>query len=480
MWAFINDCISQNEASILFDKDNKISYSELLKIVEKIGDIMKKLLPSKSKCAILCDKGLNTAIAILSCWYADLVPIPMSKNYGENHCKNIIELTNPDIIIYDKNIPISFSGTRFNIITNEIINNQIVTKVEDILHDIAVIMCTSGTTGIPKGAMITKQGLIKNVENIAAYFDIKKDDTIMIARPLYHCAVLTGEFLVSLYKGLNIGFFDESYNPVSLINFINENNITVLCGTPTLFNHISMCLKRTDYKNNIKTIAVSGECLSKKIAENIRSAFPNVYIYNIYGLTEAAPRVSYLSPEYFDEYPESVGIPLNDTFIKIVDMENREKELQNNMHGKIMIKSPSIMKGYYNDEVLTKSVLIDGWLYTGDIGYKNANGFLYIVSRADDMIIKAGMNISPKEIEDIINEIDIIDGSIVYGIFDENGQNIAIDLVLNNKSDNISIKELMKLFADVLPSYQIPTSINIVDKIERNASGKIIRRRASK
>jgi len=480
MWAFINDCISKNENSILFDKDNKILYNELLKIVEKTGDIFKKILPSKSKCAILCDKGLNTAITILSCWYADLIPIPMSKNYGEKHCENIINLINPDIIIYDKKILISFSGMWFNIITNEIINNQIVTKVEDILNDVAIIMCTSGTTGMPKGAMITKQGLIKNVENIAAYFDIKKDDTIIIARPIYHCAVLTGEFLVSLYKGLNIGFFDESYNPVSLINFINENKITVLCGTPTLFNHISMCLSRTDYENNIKTIAISGECLSKKVAKNIRFPFPNVNIYNIYGLTEAAPRVSYLPPEYFDEYPESVGIPLNDNFIKIVDIENNGKELQNNMHGKIMIKSPSIMKGYYNNEILTKSVLIDGWLDSGDIGYKDENGFLYIVSRVDDMIIKAGMNIYPKEIEDIINEIDIIDGSIVYGICDGNGQNIAIDLVLNKKIDNIGIKELMKIFADVLPSYQIPTNVNIIDKIERNASGKIIRRRAIK
>jgi len=465
----------QNKNSMLFDTESNITYAELLYKIKENNDILKKLLPVKSKCAILCEKGLNSAISILSCWYADLIPIPMSKNYGEKYCQNIIDLTNPDVIIFDRNMDLSFEGMYFNITTHEIINKQTVLKTEDILNDVAVIMCTSGTTGTPKGAMITEQGLIKNVENIAVYFNIKKDDTIMIARPLYHCAVFTGEFLVSLYKGLNIRFFDETYNPVSAVNFINENKITVLCGTPTLFNHISMCLMRINYNNSIETIAISGECLSKKVAENIRCAFPNVNIYSIFGLTQPAPRVSYLPPEYFDEYSESVGIPLNDTFVKIVDAENCERELQNNMHGKIMVKSPSVMKGYYDNEELTKSTLINGWLDTGDIGYKDDNGFIYIVSRADDMIIKAGMNIYPKEIENTINMLDCVDSSVAYGVRDAKGQNIAVDVVLNKTSEVINKKDLMKIFSDVLPPYQMPTIMNIVNELKKNASGKVVR-----
>ncbi|MCL2816145.1 MAG: acyl--CoA ligase, partial [Oscillospiraceae bacterium] len=228
---FISECLSKNNDSILFDRENKITYAELLHKAEKNGEILKKLLPPKSKCAILCDRGLHAATAILACWYADLAAVPMSKHYGEKYCKNIIDLTKPDVVICDTDI--SFEGIRFDLAANEITNGKTVSKTEGILYDVAAIMCTSGTTGTPKGAMITEHGLIKNVENIAAYFGVKKDDTIMIARPLYHCAALTGEFLVSLYKGLNIGFFDESYDPISAVNFINENEITVFCGTPT-------------------------------------------------------------------------------------------------------------------------------------------------------------------------------------------------------------------------------------------------------
>ena len=457
MWEYIKNWISQNPKSILFDKNTIISYDELMQTAEKNGNHLKKSLPAKTKCAVLCDKGINAAVSVLSCWYAGMVPVPMSKNYGQKHCQNIIDLVEPAAILYDNTIDITCTSL----------------TAEDCLNDVAVIMCTSGTTGTPKGAMITEQGLIKNMENISKYFNLQKDDKIIIARPLYHCAVLTGELLVSLYKGLNIGFFDEVYNPASVIDYINRHEITVICGTPTLLNHISMYLKRKPCETHIKKIAVSGECLTRTIARNIRSVFPETEIYSVYGLTEAAPRVSCLPPEHFDAYPESVGIPLNDTIIKIADAQNREKELQSNTHGKIMVTSPSIMKGYYRNEDLTAAVVTDGWLDTGDIGYKDENGFLYIASREDDMIIKAGMNIYPGEIENVINELPVIESSVAYGV---NG-NIAINVVLNKGYDNIGVKELMKIFGNALPSYQMPSAVNITEQIERNASGKIIRRR---
>jgi len=470
MWDFISGCLTKNRDSMLFDGKNSVTYAELLLEAEKNGETLKKLVPSKAKCAILCEKGLNAAVAILSCWCAGLVVVPMSKNYGERHCESIVALTDPDVVIHDKNEPF------------EITNRKCVSKPEEILCDVAAIMCTSGTTGTPKGAMITEQGLTKNIENIAAYFDIQKGDTIMIARPLYHCAVLTGEFLVSLYRGLDVGFFDGAYDPVSLIKFMGEHNVTVFCGTPTLLSHIAVCMKRSislhplkgeGYRRSgggVPTIAVSGECLSKKAAANIRSAFADARIYSVYGLTEAAPRVSWLPPEHFDAYPESVGVPLNDTYVRITDIDS-------DGNGKIQVKSPSVMKGYYNDAAATKRALVDGWLDTGDIGHMDGNGFLYIASRADDMIIKAGMNIYPKEIENAIEGLDCIESSIAYGVRGDDGEIVAVDVVLRSTSRGIGKKELMKMFAGVLPPYQMPSVVNIVGEHRKNASGKIIRGR---
>jgi len=474
VWNFLINQISQHREAIFFDKDNRITYSILMNIVKQKGDILKGRLKPKSKCAILCNSNFKSAVAILACWYSDLIPIPMSKHYGESHCNNIILLTCPDLLITDDiTLKSEYDIFGFNIDNNEFYGEYHKNPCEFILEDIAIIMCTSGTTGNPKGVMITEKSLIENVVNISKYFKITCNDTILIARPLYHCAVLTGEFLISLFYGVNICFFDDIYNPLAIIKSINENCITVLCGTPTLINHIATFYKRNKETSNMRTIAISGECLSELVAKNIRGIFVNTNIYNVYGLTEAAPRVSYLFPELFDEYSESVGAPLNGIIIKIVN--DNFQELPQNEIGNIIVDSPSVMKGYYRNTGLTESTVKNGWLKTGDLGYINEKGLLYIISRADDMIIKAGMNIYPKEIETKLKTNKSIYDVVAYRIKTHNGQGIALDVVLSAESKTLAKRELMNICAGVLPSYQFPDEINIVDNLQKNASGKVIR-----
>lgn len=351
--------------------------------------------------------------------------------------------------------------------------------VESILSNVALIMCTSGTTGKPKGAMITKEGLKQNVKAIASYFSINDSDTILIARPLYHCAVLTGEFLVSLFRGSSILLFDSIYNPINIISHSIEQKVTTFCGTPTLLNHIAQLVKRSNKKVSIKKITISGECLNASIAKNIRNAFPEAEIYNVYGLTEASPRVSYLPCNEFDSCQGSVGIPINGVKIKIVDIKTGS-DLPSNSHGVVMVLSPSLMKGYYRNDYLTTKVIKDKWLNTHDIGYKDDNGYLYILSRMDDMIIKAGMNIYPKEIENIIGSLPEILDCVVYGEHGILGEIIIIDIVMCDKYEKCDVKTIMSKFKEVLPPYLMPSRVNIVKSIPKNASGKIMRYKSNK
>ena len=474
MWNFILETMQNYPDSKLFSNEIIYTYSQIINMAEEHGEILKNKLHKTAKCAILCDSGINCFLAILSCWYAGLVPIPLSVNYGVENCIKIIELTQPDILIVDTDkyrlCPYQYNITNKNIVfeKNEIIR-------DDSLNDVAIIMCTSGTTGIPKGIMITNYGLRLNILKINDYFKINIKDRIMIARPVYHCAVLTGELLVSVFNGLDIGFLDEIYNPYSLLQFALKNNITILCGTPTLFNHLSELSQKNNIKHLIKKIAISGECLNKRNAINIRKGFPDAEIYNVYGLTEASPRVSYLPPEKYDAYSESVGIPLEGIQIKIVDQNYNELPI--NTKGLIMIKTPCIMKGYYKNPEMTKKVINNKWLNTGDIGFIDNNKYLYILSRADDMIIKGGMNIYPKEIETQIELITQIKECIAYGKKSVTGQVIALDILLNDEYKTMTKKEIMILLSTILPAYQMPSEINITDIIKKNASGKIIRPR---
>lgn len=474
MWKFIGEKLNERPEQYIFDSDTEITYKELHNICVEHGEILKEKIPAGSKCAILCGSGINSIIALLSCFYSGLVTVPMSLNYGEEHCRKIIETVSPDILITDT-ADISLLETKYILTLKQFFNTDgIKNNNEALLQDVAAIMCTSGTTGKPKGAMITGNALKENVKKISGYFRITENDTIIIARPIYHCAVLTGEVLTSIYNGCNIYFFDDKYNPIKIAHCLKERRISVMCGTPTLLNYISDHLIKRKILHSVRKIALSGECLTKEFALNIRKAFPDAEIYNVYGLTEAAPRVTYLPPKDFDRKCESVGIPLDGIIIKIVDSVTRA-ELPANTHGVIAVKSPCVMKGYYNNSEYTSKVLQDGWLYTGDIGYSDEEGYLYVMSRADDMIIKGGMNIYPKEIENSILKLDEIRECMAYRVTKTNKQqDIGVDIVLQ-KNISLSKKDLLSRLSKVLPQYQIPAAVNITDKIARNASGKVIR-----
>ena len=474
MWTYICDKMLKNPQSRVFDKNTSLSYLELINLSKVHGEFIRSKVTEGAKCVIFCKKELNTAIAILTCWYAKVVPILVSSQYGKNHALAIIKLMCPDFIISDFLERYEYERAVYRI-DNQTFEGAIYQyKIEEELSDVAVVMCTSGTTGTPKGTMITYAGLKTNIESIGKYFGVNNWDTIMIVRPLYHCSALTGEFLLGLYRGADIYFFDGGYDPFRIIAAIKEQMVTVMCGTPTLFNHISKLLLFKNDELSIKA-AISGECLTNTVAKNIRKAFPKSTLYNVYGLTEAAPRVSYLPASEFDKYPESVGFPLDKTTIKIVEINNYSKEMPTGISGMVLVKSPSIMKGYYKEKQLSALALQNGWLVTGDIGYVDEGGRLYIRSRADEMIIKGGMNIYPKEIEQIVLKLDEINECLVYGISSELGQEIGMDVVVEDSGKSCSKMELLKKITEILPSYQVPSQLNIVSQIPRNASGKIIR-----
>ncbi|MDP4119596.1 MAG: class I adenylate-forming enzyme family protein [Bacillota bacterium] len=420
------------------DEVNTITYQEILNYAESFSQYL-----THNKYGILCKSELNTAKVLMACLNAGVTAVLLSDRYGEIHTQKIIEKINIQYIISD------------NFIEEVKAKN---TESED-LSDVALIMCTSGTTGSPKGAMITDENIITNLSDIEDYFEINSSDKILIARPLYHCAVLTGEFFISLIKGLDIVFHNTEFNPVKIVQAIYKNNITVMCGTPTLFYHLCNIAKRQTETLPLKTIAISGECMTDSVAEIIKNTMPQIRAYNVYGLTEASPRVSYLAPDNFDKNPLSVGVPLKSLEVKIVDNE-------------LLVKGKSVMKGYYNDVQATRKVIIDGWLHTGDIAKIDGNGFINIKSRKDNMIIRAGMNIYPQEIENALKQDERIIDLLAYGVKDEKvGQKIYLKIV----SDQLSKSEVFEICKMVLPPYQYPDSIEFVDEIPKNASGKVIR-----
>lgn len=408
---------------------NGTEISAFFREVEILG---KKL--TKHKYGILCDDEFNSAKSFLACLYAKKTAVMLSKRYGAEHTKKIIETIEVSHLITDGDI----IG-----ITEE-------KQEKEELSDVALIMCTSGTTGAPKGAMLSEENILINLLDIEKYFKLKEYDTILICRPLYHCAVLTSEFLISLILGIHIVFVNETMNPVGIIEKIQKHNINVFCGTPTLFHHICRFAGRLNASLPLSTIAVSGECMTLTTAKEMIECFPSTDIYHVYGMTEASPRISYLKPELFNDNPISVGCFLEAVSGKIIDYE-------------LYISGKNIMKGYYNGK------RAEEWFPTGDLA-EIKDGLLYIKGRKDNMIIRAGMNIYPQEIESLLKTDKRISEVLAYGVkHPDVGQKIHIDV-----ETELSLKDVVELCKKLLPLYQQPDCVNIT-RIMRNASGKIIR-----
>ena len=365
----------------------------------------------------------------------------------EIHALNIIKaIAEGDVVVP---ISLEYGAKNYDYIKEQI-------KDANDIDDLAFIMFTSGTTGYPKGVMLTEQNIISNLEWINEYFNTSECKSICIGRPLAHIAVLTGELLYALCHGLTIYFYEESFMPNRLISFLDKYHIDIFCGTPTLFYAMAKLKKHNDL--GLKIGVISGEVLSARVSKAISESFNKTEFYNVYGLTEHSPRVAALLPCDFNRKLNSVGKPIGDVMVKIINNE-------------LLVKSTSVMKGYFKDLKGTKERIIDGWLYTGDSASMDDDGYIYIHGRKDNMIIKSGLNIYPEEIELVVKECTEVEECVVFGKQTEISSIICLKYV-----GTIEPNDLRSLLNQKLNPIIVPTRIQKVDTIAKTASGKKIRK----
>lgn len=446
LWKYVKKSLLKHYDQKLVDDKIIISYSEIIKMVNDYSFIVE----SEKSCVILCDSQLMEGIAMLTCIYAGVTAIPASVNYGIQHYTNIVETIKPTAII--KN-----DGKKLYKIKTGL-NYAIPPKKT------ALIMCTSGTSGKPKGVMLSEKNILVNLKSILNYFKITSNDTILIYRSLCHIAVFTGEFLTSIMKGVKVIFYSKRFMPCLIHSIIDKERISVLCGTPSIFE----LMLRTKHSMPLRVICVSGEPLSLSLANKLANHYQSSEIYHVYGLTEAAPRVSYLPPELFDSHGTSVGKPVRYVSIKILKEDG--SRAATGEYGILYIKGKNIMIGYYNDFCLTKLKFHKKWFSTGDIAWIDEFGLLNIKGRKDNMIIRAGLNIYPLDIENRILKDERVNLCRVYS-YKDSFDITQIGLNISGKFNDI--EDVRNLCKEILYSYEMPRKITIIDKTNLNEFGKI-------
>lgn len=418
LYNFLSSKMLTHGNKIAFANSN-ITYRKLIEIVKE----QSKKYKEKGKLIHTTKNNLEKqAIEILSILASKNVCIPVTDKYGESQKQYVIDLISDDKNTYE---------------------------------DLAFIMFTSGTTSTSKGVMLTDENIINNILGNDNCLNVSSNERILILRPLVHISALVGELLFALYKGMTIYFYEDILVPKKINQYINEHNVTMLGSTPTMFNMFS---KTKCNLKSLKYAIISGEKLSKEIATTLIHNYPHINFYNVYGMTENSPRATCLNSKDFNVFIGSVGKPLINTDIKIIDKE-------------ICIKSKSIMKGYYKNKKLTNQKIVDKYYHTGDAGYFNEYGYLYVLGRIDNMIIKGGVNIYPEEIENEVRKYENVKECLVYKITDENGlESIGLKVV-----GNVLISKLLKYLCSSLPSIMIPNKITIVNSLDKTPSGKLKR-----
>ncbi len=336
---------------------------------------------------------------------------------------------------------------------------------------VSTFLYTSGTTGKQKAAMLTHRNLVVNSEQCRQGLLSRKDDIYMCVLPMFHVFAFTACVLMPLWSGSTIVII-ESFSPKEVVESLLKDEITVFMGVPAMYIVLLEAGKRNITFPKLRLAVSGGAALPVEIFIQAKEIL-RLPIVEGYGLTEAAPAVAF-NPLNGVQKAGSIGIPLIDVECKIVD-EN-DNELNSGEVGELIVKSESVMKGYYGQQEETNKTLKNGWLHTGDMAKKDEDGYIYIVDRKKDMVIVGGMNVYPREVEEILYQYSKVKEAAVIGINDKlRGEYVKAFVVLKD-GEACTGRELNQYLKERLALYKIPRDIEFIDSLPKNSSGKILKR----
>ncbi|HEX7011774.1 MAG TPA: class I adenylate-forming enzyme family protein [Steroidobacteraceae bacterium] len=339
--------------------------------------------------------------------------------------------------------------------------------------DLATIIYTSGTTGRPKGVMLSHGNVAANSAGIISYLRLSRADRGLCVLP-FHFSYGASVLNTHLLSGAMLLIEDNFAFPKVTLERMQNERVTGFPGVPSTF---AILLGRCDLSevdlSAMRYMTQAGGPMPRPLIERLRQQAPHVQFFVMYGQTEATARLAYLPPEELDTRPGSVGVPLPGVEIKV--FEESGVEAAPGRVGEICARGPNVMLGYWNNPAATAEVLKDGWLHTGDLGHKDADGYLYIDGRAADMIKVGAFRVSPQEVEEVIAALPGVEEVGVTAIADE-VLGSAIKAVIVRRADaTLDMRTVKAHCRQQLASYKIPKVVEFASSLPRTSSGKIQR-----
>jgi long-chain acyl-CoA synthetase len=356
--------------------------------------------------------------------------------------------------------------------------------------DAAVIFYTSGTTGRPKGAISTHRSMIANLQNTMynAVAGAMRNPTAgdplagagqtasLLTSPLFHVSGCHSGIVVGLLAGIKLVIPQGKFEPEKAMQLIQDEKVSVWATVPTMVWRVVEHPDREKYDlSTISTVAYGGSPSAAELQRRVQETFPKVKtLGNAYGLTESSSVATAIGGEDFLQRPDSVGRPM--PVVEVRSERDDGTDAPTGQLGEVWIKGPIIMPGYWNKPEATAESVTDGWLHSGDIGYIDEEGFLYITDRAKDMIIRGGENVYCVEIENRLVEHPAIAEAAVIGVPHQSLGEEVKAVVRVEPGQSITEKEVQEWVAETLANFKVPTYVDLVaEPLPRNASGKLLK-----
>jgi long-chain acyl-CoA synthetase len=495
-----NNAKSDPQKTIVFEDEHKISNQQLLAQADAVADfLIQRGIRRGDKVALVMSNSWHYLAIMFAISKVGAVAVPIN---------NFLKHDELVYVLTDSQSCLLFASAKFNTEVRDLIiktslesiiwvdgapleneRNFDYTKigstlgsstesVNPALDDLAVIIYTSGTTGKPKGAMLSYRNLLSIVYGAIAHYKLKKGQARMICYlPMFHAFTLAVTMLLPIVTSSGVVIvrsISTKKDFANLLKLVLVHRCRYFAGVPDIFSAMARAKLPWYFHwfHNVRGFVSGAAPLSEDVIKRFGASFKRGKLLQGYGLSECASGVSLNKP--WANKPGSVGTPLMG--FQIESFTDDGVQVARGEIGELWIKGDCVMQGYYNRPEETAETIVDGWFKTGDIGYVDADDYVFIVDRKKDLIIQKGMNIYPREIEEFLYTHDKINAAAVVGVKDIEANETPVAYLELKEGITATEKEIKDFLKPLLAPFKQPRKIYFMEKLPRNATGKILKR----
>lgn len=479
----------------------RVTYEQVNSMANRLASwLMGQGVVSGDRIVIILENSLEYVVSYYGALKSGGVAIPLNYDVRSYSLQSILQELQPKVVISSARLEQLFKHINPDLIDIRMLltknrsharqlSRHAIFEWEDVIRQgqvsnpglsikataLASIVYTSGSTGKPKGVMLSHRNIVSNTFSIVRYLNLGEADIQMVVLPFFYVmgkSLLNTHFAVGGTVVVNNRF---AY-PACVLQQMIKERVTGFSGVPSTYAYLLHRSLLAAYRNQLESLRYctqAGGHMPSQLKEKLLQTLPaHTKLYIMYGATEAAARLAYVEPERLRSKIDSIGRQIPGVTLKILD--ERGIEVPSGQLGEVVARGPNIMLGYWMDAAGTSSVLDENGYHTGDIGYRDEEGYFYVIGRKDDLLKVGGHRIYPQEIEDAIMETDLLVEVAVFGVEDAlQGRRLVAMAVPSN--GNTNERDILAHCVSRFPRYKVPSEIRLVDSLPKNLNGKIDR-----